>query len=116
MTRLSNIQHNIVKISGGENHTLFLSDDGDILSCGSPDYGVLGLATQHVLINHIDTIKNVTQISTGDRQSFCIDNTGKISKIPLLIIRYRKSQSKQFIPICVLQAMYMLGVWDQIIN
>ncbi|AAQ99117.1 unknown [Neodiprion lecontei nucleopolyhedrovirus] len=97
MTRISNIGQNIVEICGGDNHTLFLTKDGNILSCGSPDYGVLGVTTQNVLINHIDTIKNVTHISSGDRQSFCIDDTGKIFKISLSIILHRNCQDDLFL-------------------
>nr|WNZ34720.1 hypothetical protein NeseNPV-TR_ORF68 [Neodiprion sertifer nucleopolyhedrovirus] len=101
------IDVDIVKICGGETHTLFLSATGEIYSCGNFDYGVLGVVEKNA-INIIETIPNVIDIAAGDRQSFCIDNTGihtNIDTCRTILYSY-----------LFIQAIFILGEWDQIIN
>lgn len=41
---ISEFSHtNIKKIVGGEHHTIFLTSEGDVYSCGKNDVGQLGL-------------------------------------------------------------------------
>lgn len=90
----------IVSISTGYEHTLFLSADGTILSCGDNEYGQLGLSMeainkQNILNNlarhrsverdciHIPmeitsfTVK-VTEIKCGMYHSMCIDQNNNV--------------------------------------
>ena len=71
---------NIKKIVSGENHTLFLSEDGDVYALGANHQGQLGIKTKtgenvfgHSYIHNVSIIGGIVKdIFASWRSSFCI--------------------------------------------
>ena len=70
----------IVAISAGFSHSLFLDSNGNAFSCGYNKYGQLGL--NHTEETSIPTLirdlHNIVAISVGSCHSLCLDNEGKV--------------------------------------
>lgn len=81
----------IVAISGGEQHTLFLSHTGKVYACGRASDGQLGLATDHktfknpdhllqigepVLVPFPNPADPVVQVSVGTQSNLAITRAG----------------------------------------
>ena len=79
---LKNYGAKIAQVSCSEDHTLVLTDDGEVLSCGIGDYGRLGTGgTDHAL--EFETLsslvnENIIQIAAGKTHSLCLSEDGTI--------------------------------------
>lgn len=72
---------NIEKISGGQHHTLVLTNDKKVYTIGRHDYGRLGLGDLKEDVTElkcISKLKNIVDVSAGEAQSFAIDSSGKV--------------------------------------
>ena len=78
-TLISSI-HNIISISAGFYHSLFLDSNGKVFSCGCNRYGQLGLghAQDPSVPTLIPNLENIVSISAGCRHSVCLDDEGKV--------------------------------------
>jgi alpha-tubulin suppressor-like RCC1 family protein len=78
---LSNGSISVSKISLGEYHTLILSTDGKVYSCGRGSYGQLGLnhmhdesTVQHVVLDEV----TIVDISAGCQHSIVVASNGQV--------------------------------------
>ena len=74
---------NIVAISAGNNHSLFLAKNGNVYSCGSDNDGQLGRTSYYnynIPMQITETIGylNIVAISTGSRHSLFLDENGNV--------------------------------------
>ncbi|OAF65447.1 hypothetical protein A3Q56_06827 [Intoshia linei] len=76
----------IIQITSGCSHTLFLTENGSIYSCGGNDYGQLGYITDKEntdenytpnIIEYFDSIK-VTMIACGSYHSAALSKKGRV--------------------------------------
>ena len=84
----SSVRHNysnimITKISSGSNHSLFLTREGHVYSCGDNWFGQLGLGTSRSGSNKsaptlINSLSNVTEISSGPSYSLFLTREGHV--------------------------------------
>uniref|UniRef100_A0A1A9W4J8 RCC1-like domain-containing protein n=1 Tax=Glossina brevipalpis TaxID=37001 RepID=A0A1A9W4J8_9MUSC len=77
-----NVGH-VLKIAGGQHHTMLLRDDGSVEVIGRKDYGRLGLGAVKkdvVTLTPIEALagKGIIDISCGEAQSFALTNDGKL--------------------------------------
>ena len=79
---LKNYGAKVTQVSLGNSHSLFLTEDGEILSCGIDDYGRLGTgassnATVPAPLTELvdDTI---VQVAAGNAHSIALTDDGKI--------------------------------------
>jgi alpha-tubulin suppressor-like RCC1 family protein len=73
--------YNIKQIQGGALHSLFLKNNGDVLSCGHNLAGELGINKFNEFNNRLQQVKNITnisQISTGLFHSLFLHNDGTV--------------------------------------
>ena len=74
--------NNIVDIKCGNNHTIVLTLDGDLYSCGSNEFYQLGRnlidsdCSPH--LSKIPTVSGILQVSCGEEYSMCINNNGDL--------------------------------------
>ena len=78
---------NIVAISAGDNHSLFLTNDGKVYSCGRNQFGALGVTINsgsefaagvpRLITTNIGSL-TIASIYAGGQQSFFLTNDGKI--------------------------------------
>lgn len=74
---------NVKSISGGQHHTLVLTEDNKCFAIGRKEYGRLGLGNiandveKLTLIKSLED-KNVINISCGEAQSFAVTSDGKL--------------------------------------
>ncbi|NDC57060.1 MAG: hypothetical protein EBZ69_09715 [Alphaproteobacteria bacterium] len=71
---------NIKQIATGEYHSLFLADDGTVYSCGSNDYGQLGIGHNNKknFLQQVTSATNIKQISAGFYHSLFLKNDGTV--------------------------------------
>jgi alpha-tubulin suppressor-like RCC1 family protein len=84
----TNALDNIVQITAGDNHSLFLENTGKVLACGYNIYGQLGnnqsgIGTDksipvNVLKDTTNALDNIVQITAGDNHSLFLENTGRV--------------------------------------
>ena len=70
----------IIQVAAGNNHSLVLDRDGNVLSCGNNSLGQLGLGDNIYVttMEIIPSINNIIQISTGIAYSLALTNTGQV--------------------------------------
>ncbi|OWF39726.1 E3 ubiquitin-protein ligase HERC4 [Mizuhopecten yessoensis] len=70
----------MTKISCGEMHSLFVTSDGDILSCGNNDYGQLGRENSRSKPEKIVQLSKmiVTQVAAGSHHSLALTAAGEV--------------------------------------
>ena len=75
----------VVALSCGEQHTLFLADDGSVYSCGMAEYGRLGILenwnTDVLVPQQLTEVfdgEKVTQVSAGFNHSMALTESGKV--------------------------------------
>ena len=78
-TKISSL-HNIVAISAGFFHSLFLDSNGKVFSCGLNYDGQLGLnhTEETSILTLIDYLQNIVAISAGCGHSICLDDKGSV--------------------------------------
>lgn len=73
---------NVVDISAGGMHSLYLTDKGEVFSFGCNDEGALGRDTSEegseCQIVKVDLSGSVVRISTGDSHSACLIDDGRV--------------------------------------
>lgn len=82
----TNVLENIVQVSCGIEHSLFLEYGGKVLSCGSNYTGQLGIGdyNDRILpvyvknINNTDNLENIIQIKAGNYNSIFLENSGNV--------------------------------------
>lgn len=70
----------IVQVASGTMHVAFLSADGRVFTCGTNNFGQLGLgdmSTRRVPTLVAD-LKDIVQISSGDKHTVFLDRTGRV--------------------------------------
>ncbi|XP_060067134.1 probable E3 ubiquitin-protein ligase HERC4 isoform X1 [Ylistrum balloti] len=77
---LSNEQFCLSKISCGEMHSLFVTTDGSIFSCGNNDYGQLGREHRRSKPEKIEQLGKmvVTQAAAGSHHSLALTAAGEV--------------------------------------
>mmetsp|Transcript_24628 Transcript_24628/g.42030 ORF Transcript_24628/g.42030 Transcript_24628/m.42030 type:complete len:426 (-) Transcript_24628:58-1335(-) len=87
--KVSGWPDNIVDIKGGRAHTLILTSDKFVYSCGSHETGQLGLGDSDTLttvgntlysgtVQKIEELSNIVRIECGDDFGTCIDENGNL--------------------------------------
>ncbi len=71
---------NIIQISSGNDHSLCLTNDGHMYSCGDNMAGQLGLGDYNSrnILTLIPDLNNIIQISAGGNSSLALSNTGEV--------------------------------------
>ena len=69
--------HNIISVSTGLYHSLFLDSNGNVFSCGYNRFGQLGHDEYTPIPTLIQNLHNIIAISAGSRHSVCLDHEGK---------------------------------------
>jgi alpha-tubulin suppressor-like RCC1 family protein len=72
--------NNISQVSVGNNHSLVLTDTGQVYTFGNNGYGQLGLG-KGIYGNRptlIPRLNNISQIASGDYHSFAVNMNGKV--------------------------------------
>lgn len=84
-TRISSLKGiTCIGISAGEMHSMFLSDDGELFTCGKGGYGRLGHGSEKTLSRpkcveyFVNRNIKICHISAGGNFSFAIDDEGKL--------------------------------------
>ena len=77
---------NIIQIVGGVHHTIFLTNDGKVYSCGANNDGQLGLGyasdTGEIIIQEITYFStndiNITNVECGEKHTIFVASNGKV--------------------------------------
>ena len=75
--------YHIISICAGFHHTLFLTDGGRVICCGSNQYGQLGFGenvTEVITPSFVDSsiLKDIIAIQCGEYYSLCLDRHGNV--------------------------------------
>lgn len=73
--------HKWRKLSGGQHHTLLLSDDGEVFSMGRKEYGRLGHGADcpdQTRPKKLERLPTCTDVSCGNVVSFAVSSAGKV--------------------------------------
>jgi len=78
--RLINGFNDIIDISAGADHSLFLTETGQIYSCGDNEYGNLGLGNKDNtdIPTLVPDLYNIISISAGNSYSLVLMNNGQV--------------------------------------
>uniref|UniRef100_F6VRU3 HECT and RLD domain-containing E3 ubiquitin protein ligase family member 6 n=1 Tax=Xenopus tropicalis TaxID=8364 RepID=F6VRU3_XENTR len=78
--RTKKTQECVQKVSCGEKHTLYLLEDGTLLSCGQNPYGQLGRKSNNSSIEQISSLEaqTIVDISCGTNHSVAVSDEGSI--------------------------------------
>lgn len=73
---------NIAQVVCGSKHTLFLTDDGEVLACGVGDYGLLGTGSSGSVpvpqrLEKFDEV-DVVQIAAGESHNLALTANGAV--------------------------------------
>jgi alpha-tubulin suppressor-like RCC1 family protein len=71
---------NIIQISSGSKHALFLDNEGRVWGLGSDEFGQLGLGNYKVnnTVTLIPGLENIVQVDAGETFSICLDDKRKV--------------------------------------
>jgi alpha-tubulin suppressor-like RCC1 family protein len=74
------VNHNarFIAVSCGNNHTLALSSDFDVYSCGSNEVGQLGVSRAVTGFNHVSLPEKIVSIVSGNDHSAALGESGKL--------------------------------------
>ena len=78
----------IVQVSAGESHSLFLTKDGHVYSLGYNEYGERGIEYKRIAgvlvsipekeLGLIPNLHNIINVTAGKGRSFCVRNDGRV--------------------------------------
>ncbi|XP_046391938.1 probable E3 ubiquitin-protein ligase HERC4 isoform X1 [Ischnura elegans] len=71
---------NVSHVSCGENHTVMVTDSGEVFTCGSNDYGQLGHDGPRKRPEQVTALSDhkITVISAGATHSVCVNEWGQV--------------------------------------
>jgi alpha-tubulin suppressor-like RCC1 family protein len=72
------IASDVIQVSGGNSHTLFIMDDGTLWGMGSNSYGQLGDGTTTNRITPVQVANDVEQVATGSDHTLFIKADGTL--------------------------------------
>eukprot|EP01006_Ploeotia_vitrea_P040401 TRINITY_DN66423_c4_g1_i5.p1 TRINITY_DN66423_c4_g1~~TRINITY_DN66423_c4_g1_i5.p1 ORF type:complete len:194 (-),score=102.37 TRINITY_DN66423_c4_g1_i5:179-673(-) len=85
--RLGHAHGGVQQIAGGIHHTLILTNDGTVFSCGRGDYGRLGHGNQESIVEPREIVglralvgqgHRVVQVASGEGHCFAVSDDGRL--------------------------------------
>ena len=83
LTEINTDKDNHIKIASGQHHTVIMTSEGKVYSCGRAEYGRLGVGEDAketatpVQVTHLDG-KQIKEVACGEAVSFAVSSEGDV--------------------------------------